>query len=128
MGYWGRPHLPTNKTLDALASFTYLPAAHFFSHLAGSLFSLSLCLHHGTYIFLFFFSSDVKSVYCVLLTTTLAPYPIFKFQKTAQGGVWETLLCQRPVRQEGQQPNNHLKDHTQFSRFSSILFAWKERD
>jgi hypothetical protein len=38
--------------------------------------------------------------------------PIFKFQKTAQGGVWETLLSQRPVRQEGQQPNNHLKDHT----------------
>ncbi len=26
--------------------------------------------------------------------------------------MWETLLCQRPVRQEGQQPNNHLKDHT----------------
>jgi hypothetical protein len=26
--------------------------------------------------------------------------------------VWETLLSQRPVRQGGQQPNYHLKDHT----------------
>lgn len=42
VGYWGRPHLPTNKNSRCLASFTYLPAAPFFSHLAGSLF-LSLC-------------------------------------------------------------------------------------
>lgn len=132
MGYWGRPHLTTNKTLDALTSFTYLPAAHFFSHLAGSLFlSLSLYLHHGTYIFLFFFSSDVKSVYCVLLTTTnylgsLANFQIsknctgrsvgnFTISKTSQAGRTTTQLpSQRP--------------HPQFSRFSSILFAWKERD
>lgn len=126
-GLLGRATSANKQNSRCFSQFYVLTCCSNFLSFGGISLSLSLCPHHGTYIFLFFFSSDVKSVYCVLLTTTQAPYPIFKFQKTAQGRSVGDFTISKTSQAGRTTTQPHLKDHTQFSRFSSILFAWKER-